>query len=84
VKFKLACVLFSLLILIGCLGGPSLEQYAESGIGVPIKVLKDIHARPNSMPAYNRKIGWKETTYRLNNGNWCSTGQHWGRTKLSC
>jgi len=70
INFNRVIIVFALFILSGCLGGSSLEQSAESGIGLSINVLKEIHARPNSMAAYNRKIGWKETTYTLENGNW--------------
>jgi len=44
----------------------SLEDHAKGWIGRPLEDLKIIVNRPTS---YASRIGWKETTYRLDNGN---------------
>ena len=42
----------------------------RNGIGHPIDQFKEAESRPNIWDAYKAKIGWKETTYTLPNGNW--------------
>lgn len=47
---------------------PSVEEYAKNyWIGQSVQELQEPLSRPNS---YASRIGWKETTYKLDNGNW--------------
>ena len=56
-----------LLGLCGCPSVPSLRHYMKSGIGGSIEGLRRADSREGS---YVSRIGWKETTYNLPNGNW--------------
>lgn len=44
----------------------SLQEHTKSWVGRPVEDLKSIMSRPNS---YASRIGWKERTYSLDNGN---------------
>lgn len=45
----------------------SIEDYRKSWIGHPIEEWRNAGLRPES---YASRIGWKEKTYQLDNGNW--------------
>ena len=64
---RLLVVVASLLNLIGCAPYPTLRSYRKQGIGQHIDVTKELVSREGS---YASSIGWKETSYKLNNGNW--------------
>jgi hypothetical protein len=67
-KLNRVCVLILLFLLGGCISQyPSLDEYRKSGIGHSIEISREIDARYNS---YTSRIGWTETTYELDNGNW--------------
>jgi hypothetical protein len=68
-KSNRVCIVFALFIFMGC-SELTIEEYVDSGKGLSIEVLREIYSRPNSYNAYQTKIGWKETTYTLDNGNW--------------
>jgi hypothetical protein len=55
-----------LFLLIGC-AIPDIDDYREDGIGLSVEIFRKIASRPTS---YASRIGWKETTYKLDNGNW--------------
>ena len=64
-------LLVSLMLgLCGCPSIPTLGSYLRHGVGTPIDKHKEAESRPNIWDAYKAKIGWKETTYSLPNGNW--------------
>ncbi len=72
ILFKAKTQIYTILVLLaislnGCAQIPSPEEYGESGIGLSIEKLKAIGSRPGS---YESRIGWKEVTYQLDNGNW--------------
>jgi hypothetical protein len=46
---------------------PSLKTYTKEAIGTPISRKIEIMSKPNS---WATSIGWKEKTYKLDNGNW--------------
>ncbi len=50
-----------------CAPYPSLRTSRKEGLGLPISVIKEINTREGS---YASSIDWKETTYKLDNGNW--------------
>lgn len=55
-----------------CLGGcvsqiVSLKAYTEGWLGRPIEEKRQVILRHGS---HASRIGWKETTYKLDNGNW--------------
>jgi len=56
------------IVLTGC-GSQivTLDEHVKGWVGRDIEEMKTIMSRPNS---YASKIGWKETTYNLPNGNW--------------
>jgi hypothetical protein len=63
-----------LLIIFAALSGsscisqiPTIEEYTKHGIGSSIEEKRKTRARPGS---YASRIGWKEKTYPLDNGNW--------------
>ncbi|MGB4295309.1 MAG: hypothetical protein WBJ16_06735 [Smithellaceae bacterium] len=57
-----------ILFVSGCLSQIiSIEEYTKQGIGMPIEEIKKVVERPQS---YASRIGWKEKTYQLGNGNW--------------
>jgi hypothetical protein len=58
-------ILILIFIFSGCI--PSLDSYAKKSIGRPISAKIDVISRPNS---YASSIGWREKTYKLDNGNW--------------
>ena len=54
-------------LLQGCLSQiASFEESTNKWIGRPLSDLKEVLARPTS---YVSRTGWKEKTYRLDNGN---------------
>ena len=59
-----------LLGLYGCPSVPTLGSYIRNGIGISIDKHREAESRPNIWDDYKAKIGWKETTYQLDNGNW--------------
>ncbi len=61
-------ILLSLFFIQGCLTNiPSIGDYTSNKIGRPIeKQIKRV-LDPGS---YASRIGWKEKTYKLDNGNW--------------
>lgn len=62
---KWCCLLF-LLFLYGCTSQLYLKEHAEEWISRPLSELKQAMNSPDS---YALKIGWKEATYPLANGN---------------
>ena len=59
------------LMLCGCVSQiVPLREYKQNWIGYPINLLKEASSRPNAYDWYKKSIGWKETTYPLDNGNW--------------
>jgi hypothetical protein len=65
---KKLLILFAVLFVVGCLTPiVSIEDYTKNWIGRPIEETKKLILRPES---YASRIGWKEKTYQLNNGNW--------------
>lgn len=56
-------------LIFGCLISQiePFEKAANSWIGHSIKEIREINKRSGS---YASRIGWKETTYQLNNGHW--------------
>lgn len=59
-------VIIGLLFYSGC-SIPSIGKYVQSWIGHPIEEKKKGVTGTGS---YASRIGWKEKTYRLDNGNW--------------
>ena len=58
------------LVLSGCVSQvASLRDYKKNWIGHPINELEEAVARPSAIDEYKKTIGWKETTYKLDNGN---------------
>jgi len=61
-------ILFITLFAVSCLSQiVSIEDYTKNWIGKPIERKKKSTLRPES---YASRIGWKEKTYQLDNGNW--------------
>ena len=60
-----ALILLSILLFHGCI--PSVSQHTKEGMGLPISVIIQSISHPGS---YASSIGWKEKTYKLDNGNW--------------
>lgn len=61
-------ILFAVLFVVGCLTPiVSIEDYTKNWIGRPIEETKKLILR---LESYASRIGWKEKTYQLNNGNW--------------
>lgn len=59
------------LMFCGCVSQVvSLHEYKQNWIGHPINELKEAVARPSVYDEYKRAIGWTETIYKLDNGNW--------------
>ncbi len=59
------------LMLCGCPSLPTLGSDIRHGIGLPIALIKELDSKPNLFTDdYKAEIGWKETTYKLDNGNW--------------
>lgn len=63
---KIAITVLSIICLNGC-SIPPVGKYAQSWIGHSIEEKKKGVTGPGS---YAARIGWKETTYQLDNGNW--------------
>jgi len=60
------CLLLSIILLYGCASQMSLEDLSREWITRPLAELKQEMKSPDS---YASKIGWKDTTYPLPNGN---------------
>jgi len=60
------CFLFGIVFLYGCTSQIYVKDHANEWISRPISELKQAMKSPDS---YASKIGWKETTYQLVNGN---------------
>ena len=57
-----------MLFLQGCLSQIApVSKAAPTWIGSPIKDMQNVMSRPGS---YASRIGWKQKTYKLDNGNW--------------
>ncbi len=60
--------MFFALLTVSCLSQiVSIEDYTKNWIGRPVEENRRLGARPES---YASRIGWKEKTYNLENGNW--------------
>ena len=64
--FNVAWLLLYIILLYGCASQVSLEYLNRDWITRPLSELKQEMKSPDS---YASKIGWKETTYPLANGN---------------
>lgn len=60
------CFLLFIVFLYGCASQISLKEHSNEWISRPLSELKQAMNSPDS---YASKIGWKETTYPLVNGN---------------
>ena len=60
-------LLLSAILLYGCASQRSLEDLSREWITRPLSELQEEMKKPDS---YASKIGWKETTYPLANGNY--------------
>jgi hypothetical protein len=61
-------ILFTTLFAVSCLSQiVSIEDYTNNWIGRPIEETRRLNLRPES---YASRIGWKEKTFQLDNGNW--------------
>src|SRR5512135_1335339 len=60
------CLLLYTILLYGCASQMSIEDLSRDWIAKPLSELKQEMKSPDS---YASKIGWKETTYPLANGN---------------
>ncbi|RPJ58374.1 MAG: hypothetical protein EHM12_07895 [Dehalococcoidia bacterium] len=58
-------IVFSIFLFHGCI--PSVSQQTRETMGHSISVVTESVSRPGS---YASSIGWKEKTYKLDNGNW--------------
>ncbi len=68
-KYRLIMWWFIMLVFLshGCLSQiVPLEEFIEAWKNQPLSELKEVLARPESYPS---RIGWKEKTYKLDNGN---------------
>ena len=65
-SFNAVWVLLCIILLYGCASQRSLEDLSRDWIARPLSELKQEMKSPDS---YASKIGWKETTYPLANGN---------------
>ncbi len=63
---KGVCLVLSMVLFYGCASQKSLEDLSRVWIARPLSELKQEMKGPDS---YASKIGWKETTYPLSNGN---------------
>jgi len=63
---NVAWLLLYIILLCGCATQRSLEDLSRNWIDRPLSELKQEMKSPDS---YASKIGWKETTYPLANGN---------------
>jgi hypothetical protein len=70
---KLIKVLTVIMVLAGCMSQGcmsqivSLDEMTRSWVGYPIA---DVKAAVEGRNSYASRIGWKEKTYPLENGNW--------------
>jgi len=64
--FNVVWLLLYIFLICGCASQIPLEDLSRDRITRPLSELKQEMKRPNS---YASKIGWKETTYPLTNGN---------------
>ena len=64
--FNVVWLLLYIILLYGCASQMSLEDLSRDWIARPLSELKQEMKSPDS---YASKIGWKETTYPLANGN---------------
>jgi hypothetical protein len=56
------------IVLAGCISQiVPFDEYVKGWVGGNIEEMRTTMSRPNS---YASRIGWKETTYKLPNGNW--------------
>jgi len=61
-------IVFMIVLINGCLRTiPTIKEYTDYWIGRPISEMKQLVLMPQS---YGSRIGWKEKTYQLENGNW--------------
>jgi|SRR5208283_2947727 len=65
--FGAVCFLCVIFFLNGCATPVAVEEHSSQWIARPVAELKQEMNRPDS---YASKIGWKETTYSLANGNY--------------
>lgn len=64
----ISLVLFFTFFTVSCLSQIApIEERTNSWIGRPIEETRRLILRPES---YASRIGWKEQTYKLDNGNW--------------
>jgi hypothetical protein len=65
--FLIALVLL-LSVQAGCISQiPTLREWADQCIGLPVAELQAMEAEPES---YASRVGWKTKRYELPNGNW--------------
>lgn len=65
---RITAVALASMTAAGCVSQiPSLDDWAQSLVGQHVQVLRDLATPPES---YSSRIGWQETTYALDNGNW--------------
>lgn len=61
-------IIFMIVSINGCLRQiPNIKEYTDHWMGRPIEEKKKPTLRKES---YASRIGWKEKTYKLENGNW--------------
>ena len=65
-RFNVAWLLLYVILLCGCASQSPRENLSRDRIARPLSELKQEMKNPNS---YASKIGWKETTYPLANGD---------------
>ncbi len=65
-SFNAVWLLFFIILFCGCASQMTVEARGRDWIGRPLSELKQEMKNPGS---YASKIGWKETTYPLANGN---------------
>jgi len=63
----ISCLMLFLILLAGCATQATIEEHAREWIARPVAELKEEMKRPDS---YASRVGWKETTYSLANGNY--------------
>jgi len=65
--FNTGCILFFMVFLNGCASQIAVDEHGSEWTARPVSELKQ---EMNSPDSYASKIGWKETTYSLANGNY--------------
>ncbi len=65
--FSAGCLMFLIVFLNGCATQIAVDERGGEWIARPLSELKQDMNRPDT---YASKIGWKETTYSLANGNY--------------